>query len=129
MKKTKILLPALVLVLMLTMLCGCAKDEASNGDKIAFTLTVVHADKSQKEFEITTTETNLRRALEAENLISGQESEHGLFVTTVDGETADYSKDEGWWSLTKNGEPTSQGVDGCTVSDGDKYGFTYTIGY
>ena len=43
---------------MLTMLCGCAKDKASNGNEIAFTLTVTHSDKSQKEFEITTTETN-----------------------------------------------------------------------
>lgn len=129
MKKTRILLPALVLVLMLTMLCGCAKDKASNGNEIAFTLTVTHSDKSQKEFEITTTETNLRRALEQENLISGQESEYGLFVTTVDGETADYSKDEGWWCLTKDGEQTAEGVDGCTVADGDEYGFTYTIGY
>lgn len=129
MKKTKILLPALVIVLMLASICGCAKQEASNGDKITFTLTVTHADKSQKDFEITTQETNLRRALEAENLISGTESEYGLFVTTVDGETADFSKDEGWWNLVKNGESTSTGVDGCTVADGDKFEFIYTIGY
>lgn len=129
MKKTKFLLPALVIVLMLATLCGCAKDDASNGDKITFTLTVTHADKSQKDFEITTSESNLRRALEAENIISGDDSEYGLFVTTVDGETADYAANESWWNLTKDGVSTSTGVDGCTVADGDSYGFVYTIGY
>lgn len=130
MKKTKFLLPALVIVLMvIATLCGCAKDTASNGDKITFTLTVTHADKSQKDFEITTSETNLRRALEAENLISGDESEYGLFVTTVDGETADYTANKSWWNLTRDGTSLSTGVDGCTVEDGDRYGFIYTIGY
>ena len=52
MKKTKILLPALVLVLMLTMLCGCAKDEALNGDKIAFTLTVVMRTNLKKSLKL-----------------------------------------------------------------------------
>ena len=36
MKKAKILLPALVLVLVLTMVCGCA-EKSTNGDKITFT--------------------------------------------------------------------------------------------
>ena len=128
MKKAKILLPALVLVLVLTMVCGCA-EKSTNGDKITFTFTVTHADGSSKDFTIKTAETNLRKALEAEKLVSGTESEYGLFVTTVDGETADFDKDQSWWCLTKDGETCSTGVDGCTVADGDKYGFTYTIGY
>lgn len=129
MKKARVLLPALVLVLMLSMLCGCAdKGEASNGSKITFTLTVTHSDSTQKEFKIETSQTNLRRALEDEKLISGTESTYGLYVTTVDGETADYDANQSWWNLVKNGEASPVGIDSCTVEDGDNYGFIYTIG-
>ena len=71
----------------------------------------------------------MRKALEAEGIIAGDESEYGLFVLTVDGETVDYSKNQSWWCLTQNGEMTTTGVDSITVSEGDSYGFVYTIGY
>ena len=129
MRKLKILLSALVIVLMLVSVCACSDNGASNGNEVTFSLTVVHADKSEKEFEITTDKSNLRQALEDENLISGTESEYGLFVTTVDGETADYSKNESWWNLLKSGESSPTGVDGCTIADGDRFEFVYTIGY
>lgn len=125
----KHLLPALVLVLMLVTVCACTTETASNGDKITFTLTVTHSDGTSKDFEIDTTETNLRKALDSESLISGTESATGLFVTTVDGETANYDENESWWSLSKNGEATMTGVDGCFVTDGDKYCFEYKIGF
>lgn len=128
MKKTRILSAALVLVILLSMLCACS-DNAANAVKVNFTLTVTHADGSEKEFEISTEETNLRKALEAEGIIAGDESEYGLFVLTVDGETVDYSKNQSWWCLTQNGEMTTTGVDSITVSEGDSYGFVYTIGY
>lgn len=92
------------------------------------TFTVVHKDGSKADFPISTTATNLRQALEEEGLISGEESSYGLFVTTVDGETADDSKEE-WWCLTKGGEMWNYGVDDTEIQDGDAFEFTLTVGY
>ena len=141
MKRTRVLSLALVIVLVLAMLAGCAqpKPEANtpsgsqqqetNSDKITFTFTVTHKDGSSKDFNLEAKAgTKLSEALLAEKLIEGTEGEYGLFVTTVDGEKADDSE-QGWWNLTVNGESATTGVDGITVAEGDKYGFTYTIGY
>ena len=49
-------------------------------------------------------------------------------VNTVDGETADYARDQSWWCLTKGGEWIDTGVDSTMISDGEHYEFTYTIG-
>ena len=46
---------------------------------------------------IRTDEEYLRGALEQEDLIEGTESEYGLYVLTVDGETADESEQQ-WWA-------------------------------
>lgn len=49
------------------------------------------------------------------------------FVTTVNGETADWDKDAAWWCLTDaSGEMTAVGVADIQLHDGDRYAFTYT---
>ena len=49
------------------------------------------------------------------------------FVTTVNGETADWDKDQAWWCLTDaNGEMTTVGVADIALHDGDSYAFVYT---
>ena len=70
----------------------------------------------------------LSGALEQENLIEGTESEYGLYVTTVDGETADDSKQE-WWGYSVNGEFAELGVDSQPVADGDVYDFVLNVGW
>lgn len=47
--------------------------------------------------------------------------------TTVNGETADWDKDQAWWCLTDaTGEMTTVGVADIALHDGDSYAFTYT---
>jgi len=59
-------------------------------------------------------------------LISEEEAAAG-FVTTVNGETADWDKDQAWWCLTDaTGEMTTVGVADIALHDGDSYAFTYT---
>lgn len=89
---------------------------------------VVQVDGSSKSFEIKTKAENLRVALEEEKLISGSESDFGLFVTTVDGVTADDSKQQ-WWCFTKSGETINTSVDDTKIADGDHYEITLTEGY
>ena len=89
---------------------------------------VVHKDGSTQDFEISTTAGTLREALEEEGLIAGEESSYGLYVETVDGETADEGNQE-WWCLTKGGEMWNYGVDDTQIQDGDAFEFTLTVGY
>lgn len=120
------------LLLVLGLFSGCGeKPSGSAGESGSvknITLQVVHRDESVKDFEIATDKENLRQALEDEGLIKGEESEFGLFVKTVDGETADDSKQE-WWCLTKGGETWNNGVDSTEIADGDAFEFTLTTGY
>lgn len=67
-------------------------------------------------------------ALEQEKLIAGDESEYGLYVKTVNGRTADDSKQE-WWCFTKGGETLMTGVDTTPIADGDTFEVTLKVGY
>ena len=70
----------------------------------------------------------LSTALAEAGIISQEEADAG-FVTTVNGETADYDKDQAWWCLTDAaGEMTTVGVADIELHDGDSYAFTYTKG-
>ena len=89
---------------------------------------VVHKDESVKNFEIATDEEFLRGALEQEKLIQGEESEYGLFVKTVDGETVE-DKNQEWWCFTKGGEMVNTGVDSTPIADGESYEITFKVGY
>jgi hypothetical protein len=89
---------------------------------------VVAPPAETKTFEISTNAEFLRQALEEQNLIQGDESAYGLFVTSVDGIAADASKQE-WWCFTKSGEEMLTGVDATPIQDGDKYEITLLTGY
>lgn len=135
--KTNKILALLLAVLMLVSVfaaCGEQKGSTTSTDVTSstvtaaknITVTVVHKDGNKKEFPIETDEQYLRGALDS--LIDGVESEYGLYVLTVDGETADESNEE-WWCLTQDGEMTTAGVDGVEIADGDCYELTLTVGY
>jgi len=89
---------------------------------------VVHKDGTTKTYTIKTIEEYLRGALEQENLIKGTESEFGLFLETVDGETVDGTNQE-WWCLTQDGQSLMTGVDATPIKDGDHYEITFTVGW
>ena len=106
---------------------NAAGEEETAGSK-TITLTVVHGDGTSNDITVSTDAENLRDALEAEGIIAGEDSSYGMFVQTVDGETADDGEQE-WWCLTKGGEMWNYGVDDTEIADGDVYEFTLTVGY
>ena len=106
---------------------NAAGEEETTGSK-TITLTVVHGDGTSNDITVSTDAENLRDALEAEGIIAGEDSSYGMFVQTVDGETADDGEQE-WWCLTKGGEMWNYGVDDTEIADGDVYEFTLTVGY
>ena len=130
-KKTRNIIIAvavlLVLVIGALVLFNQNKPAAQQGDK-NITVIVVHGDESQKEFAINTSSENLRGALEEQKLVEGSDSEYGLYVITVDGETADEAAQQ-WWCFTKGGEKLMTGVDDTMIADGDQYEITLTTGW
>lgn len=94
----------------------------------AITIEVVHKDGTTKEFDVNTDEEFLGPVLLQEKIADGESGEYGLFIKTVDGETADDSNQE-WWCITKGGETVMTGVDSTPIEDGDTFEITLTVGY
>lgn len=116
-------------VLIIVKVCNKKDDKTSaSGSEISIILEVNHGDGIMTAFEVKTEREYLGDALLDEGLIAGEKGDYGLFVTTVDGETADQSKDE-WWCLTKSLESVSTGVDSTPIVDGDKYELSLKTGY
>ena len=131
-KKTKII--SIIAVCLLVVLAVGAlfiynanRPSAQLGDK-TITVTVVHGDESSKDFTINTNAETLRAACEEQELIAGDESDYGLYVKTVDGETADENAQQ-WWCITKGGEMLMTCVDDTIIADGETYEFTLTVGW
>ncbi len=124
MKRVVKVIALLVLaVMMLSIFAACQKDTVE-GDK-NITLTVVYKDKSSEEFKLSTQKLYLADAMVEAKLI--EYAEDGYY-TTVNGQTADYSVDKGWWCLTKDGQMTTDGLNTQPIADGDVFELTYTIG-
>ena len=108
---------------------GEAVSEASEASdaKIKAQFTVTGADGESQTFDLEVTDgEKLSDALAEAGIISEDEAAAG-FVTTVNGETADWDKDAAWWCLTDaSGEMTAVGVADIELHDGDSYAFTYT---
>jgi len=121
--------------LFLTLLTACAKPAADAGPsvckdgdvlgsgKTAFTLLIVDKDGTETAVEIHTDETTVGAALLAHDLISGETSEYGLYVKTVNGITADYDTDKTYWGFYIDGEYAMTGVDATEIVAGTTYTF------
>ncbi len=117
----------LVLAVVLGVIWRTTRPEPVSGGK-HITVEVIHSDGSEAQFTYDTDEEYLGTVLVNEGLISGSESDYGLCVETVDGETADFAADGSWWKLSCNGEDSQVGVDSVVINDGDRYTWTYTAG-
>lgn len=128
-KNKKSLIALVVLLVVAVALAGvfyATRQEPAQGGK-EIEVEIIY-DETDKTVTISTDEEYLRGAMEQENLISGSESDWGLYVTEVDGRTADESIQE-WWCITQDGEMTSTGVDEVVINDGDHYEFTLITGW
>lgn len=115
-----------VVIVALVGIYFATRPATAAGDK-TITATVV-ANGDEEVFTINTDAEYLRGALESIDLIEGTESEYGLFVTTVNGITANDANQE-WWCFTKGGETLNTGVDSTPIADGDAFEITLTVGY
>lgn len=94
----------------------------------AVTIQVTHKDGSSKDFTLHTDQEFLGRALVEGEVVEDNQSAYGLYILTVDGETADENNQE-WWQVTRNGEYLMTGADETPIADGEHYELTLTVGW
>ena len=117
----------MVLAVVMSVVSNANKPTGTAGSK-QITVEVIHKDGTQTEFSYATDKEFLGELLVEEGLISGDEGAYGLFVHTVDGETADFAVDGGWWQLSQDGESVTVGADALPITDGSTYTWAYTVG-
>ena len=127
-RKTGILAGFLiVLCIAAGVLSHINKPETTAGEK-EINVVVVHADQTENTFTYQTDAEYLADVLLENELVDGDMGSYGLFITTVDGETADDSKQQ-WWCITKGGEQVNSGADALPITDGDQFELTLMEGY
>ena len=87
----------------------------------SFVLEITDAEGKTITATINTDEETVGAALLKLNIVQGEDSEYGLYVKTVNGVTADYEKDQTYWSFYIDGEYAQTGVDMTAVNDGSTY--------
>ena len=101
------------------------KAQTQAGSKTV-TVDIVDNQKKTSEVVMKTDAEYLANALLEYKVIDEIKSDG--FYTTINGITADYSKDQSWWMVTKDGEMTSVGMNEQPIADGEHYEITYTVG-
>lgn len=129
MKKKTPLLAILLIILCVAagILFNANKPEIVAGTK-EIDVIVVHADQTEDIFTYQTDAEYLGDVLLENKLAEGEVGAYGLFITAVDGETADDSKQQ-WWCITKSGESVTTGADTLPIADGDQFELTLMEGY
>ena len=103
------------------------KPETTAGEK-EINVVVVHADQTENTFTYQTDAEYLADVLLENELADGDMGSYGLFITTVDNETVDESKQQ-WWCITKGSEQVNSGADALPITDGDQFELTLMEGY
>ena len=136
MKKTVSLILALVFIFVLTS-CNTVektgvwenatyRKDTEFGDGAKTVVVEVKAEDQQITFTIKTDKDTVGAALLEHSLITGEESQYGLYVKAVNGITADYDVDQTYWAFYVNGEYAMAGVDSTEITEGTIYRLEYT---
>lgn len=129
-EKKKVIIAVVALIAAVFVFAGVyfafGRPETSAGSKTV-TIEVAAPDYSNTH-KIKTDAEFLGDALKEEGIIEGEESQYGLFITSVDSIKADDSKQQ-WWCITKGGADVMTGVDVTPIADGDTFELTLKEGY
>lgn len=131
MKKKQLVLIAISAVLLVGLIIGAVfLWKGSSADPIegskAIIFEVVQKDGASKEYEISTDAEYLADALVEAELV--EYAADGMY-NTIAGVTADWSADESWWCISKDGTALAVGMNEQVIADGEHYEATYTIGF
>ena len=127
MKNKKLIIAVIAVLALAGLLLGFwfgTRAKTTQGQK-SFSVTVVHADGTTKDFTYKSTEEYVGVALEEEGLISGEEGPYGMYICEVDGERAVYEESGAYWSFYIGGEYAQTGIDQTPIEDGATYKLAY----
>ncbi len=127
-KKAWIVLIALIAVVLIFFFAYKAFGPKPVTGAKHITVTVQHLEGDKKTFEHDTDAEFLEQALNEMELVEGEQTQYGLWIKTVDGETADDAEQQ-WWGYDVNGEFAQYGVSEQPVADGDVFDFKLNVGY
>ena len=83
-------------------------------------------DQGYVNFTIHTDKETVGDALLEQDLIVGTQSEYGLYVTEVNGVTAEYVEGKSYWAFYVDDKLSNDSVDKIKIEEGKKYAFIYT---
>lgn len=129
MKNKKLIIAIIAVVAVVGLMLGVyfgTRPDADSGSK-SFTVTVVHADGTQNEKTIESSEEFLAPALIAEGILTDEGVESGMYYT-VDGETASWEENQSYWAFYVGEEYATAGMNDTPIQDGAVYKLVYTIG-
>jgi hypothetical protein len=127
MQNKKLILAIVALVAVIAILAGvyfATRPQPQQGAK-AYTVIVIHKDKTEKTFTYRTDAEFLDKALLEEGLIEGKEDQYGLIIEKVDGEAAIWETDNAYWSLYIGEEYATTGISATPVYDGSTFKLVY----
>ncbi len=132
MKNKKVLLAAIALLVVAGVMAAVyfatrPTVQDWTGSK-TITVTVVHSDGKSQEFSYSTDKAYLGEVLQEAGLISGTPGEFGLYIETVDGETASWEENGAYWAFYVGEEYATTSVDLAPITDGAVYKLVYTLG-
>lgn len=127
----KKILAVILAVLMTVSLAACAvggADQTENPEQTLkkFTVTVVHADGSEKNFTYETEKEFVGPVLMEAGLLQGEDGPYGLMISEVDGEKIE-DTNKAYWAIYEGEEYAMQGIDTTPVVDGQVYKLVYTL--
>ena len=119
------ILVALIAMFVVVYLAFGAKPVAGSKN---ITIEVIGKEKAAITYEVSTDAEFLRQAMEeAEGLeFSGTESQYGLTVEVINGETTDFNNGS-YWSFYVNDVYCNYGIDSQPVMDGDAFKIVYEV--
>ena len=134
-KKTKlwIALAALVVIAAIfAVIFAKGKPKTQEGAK-SIEVIVQDDTGAEKSYKVQTDAEYLYDALKPlmekqELTVETEESAYGLYVTAVNGVTADFAKDQAYWAIYVNGEYGQYSIDTQPVADGDVFRLVYERG-
>lgn len=107
---------------------GIPADVTVKGEgKTSFYFNVTDLDGTVTKFLVKTDKKTVGEALLETKLITGDPSDYGLYVTSVNGLTADWDTEKAYWAFYVGGEYAQTGVDATDIVAGTTYTFTKTV--
>lgn len=104
-----------------------SRRQAVSGSK-HITIEVQYEDGKKDSYSVDTDAAYLKEAAASVLTIDGKDTSYGYEIDTINGVTADYSKDKAYWAIYVNGEYGTSYADSQPVEDGADYRFAYEKG-